>query len=378
MPPPAPETSLSGAGAFLWITLGTVSAHPHRLNPGGEREAIGVRTRTLGTAGPEVSVLGLGCMGMSWAYGGSARDDQASAALIQEAIDLGISFFDTADVYGAGHNEELVGAALGSRRGEVVLATKMGLVVDDLSTRAIRRDGSPRHVAEAVEASLRRLRTDVIDLYYLHRVDPAVPLADTWSALAGLVAAGKVRQLGLSEVTVAEAAGAHAIHPVAAVQSELSLWTRDAMGTPAAAPAAPTSAVAASQASGDVLGWCAANGASFVPFAPLGRGFLTGAITSATFESDDFREANPRFEADAVAANLRIVDVVRAVAERKGATLAQVAIAWTMAQGDHVIPIPGTKKSRYLRENVGAADVTLTPADLAELDNLPAAVGSRY
>jgi len=316
-------------------------------------------------------------MGMSWAYGGSARDDDASMAVIGEALDLGVTLLDTADVYGAGHNEELVGRALASRRNEVMLATKTGLVAD-ASTGEIRRDGSPRHVRDAAEASLRRLRTDVIDLYYLHRVDPQTPLAESWSALAELVAAGKVRQLGLSEVTVEQAAQAHAIHPVAAVQSELSLWTRDALGSARRAPVSPGASASASQAAGDLVGWCAANGAAFVPFAPLGRGFLTGAITSATFEQGDFRGANPRFTDEAVAANLRIVDAVRAVAERHGATPAQVAIAWTLAQGDHVIPIPGTKKSRYLRENIGAAELRLTADDLHELDKLPAAVGSRY
>jgi aryl-alcohol dehydrogenase-like predicted oxidoreductase len=216
-------------------------------------------------------------------------------------------------------------------------------------------------VRAAVDASLRRLRTDVIDLYYLHRVDPDTPLAETWSAMAQLVTAGKVRRLGLSEVTPEQAAEAHALHPVTAVQSELSLWTRD--------PLTPGN---------DLVGWCAANGAAFVPFAPLGRGFLTGTITSADFDETDFRSANPRFAADAVAANQRIVDAVRAVAGRHGATPAQVAIAWTLAQGSHVIPIPGTTKSHRLRENAAAADLELTAADLAELDNLPAPVGDRY
>ena len=344
--------------------------------------------RQLGDKGPAVSAIGLGCMGMSWAYEESARDDRASVALIHEAIDLGVTLLDTADVYGAGHNESLVGTALEGRRGDVVLATKMGLIAEDGSTRSIRRDGSPQHVRSAVEASLRRLRTDVIDLYYLHRVDPAVPLAETWAALSELVTAGKVRQLGLSEVTAAQAAEAHAIHPVTAVQSELSLWTRDALGTVASAgQTAPSSQASAGQLppshggasqGDDLVGWCAEHGAAFVPFSPLGRGFLTGTIASPTFEAGDFRSANPRFAADAMAANQRIVDAVRAVAERRGVTPAQIAIAWTLAQGEHVIPIPGTKKSRYLRENVGAAEVRLTAAELAELDSLPAAVGTRY
>ncbi|MEV5828243.1 aldo/keto reductase [Spirillospora sp. NPDC052242] len=329
-------------------------------------------------AGTPVGAVGLGCMGMSWAYTESERDDDASAALIREALDLGVTFLDTAQPYGAGHNEELVGRALAGRRDEAVLATKTGLIVEDPASRRIVRRGTPEHVTSSAEDSLRRLGTDVIDLYYLHRVDPEVPLADTWGAMAELVAAGKVRHLGLSEVTVAQAAEAHAIHPVAAIQSELSLWTRDALGVPGGSAGGASDGVAGAGAAGDVVGWCAANGAAFVPFSPLGRGFLTGTVTSADFEETDFRAANPRFQEEALKANLRIVDAVREVAARHGATPAQVAIAWTLAQGDHVIPIPGTKKVRYLRDNAGAADLDLTPADLADLDALPSAVGGRY
>ncbi|MFC6882468.1 MULTISPECIES: aldo/keto reductase [Actinomadura] len=333
--------------------------------------------RTREFAGTQVGAIGLGCMGMSWAYGTSERDDTASAALIGEALDLGVTFLDTAQVYGDGDNEALVGRALGGRRDEAVLATKTGLVVEDRATLAMRRDGSPEHVKRSAEASLRRLGTDVIDLYYLHRVDPEVPLADTWGAMAELVAEGKVRHLGLSEVTVAQAAEAHAVHPVAAVQSELSLWTRDAMGATSSA-VGTMPGERGGEGPGDVVGWCAANGAAFVPFSPLGRGFLTGAVTTADFEDDDFRGRNPRFQEEALKANLRIVDVVKAVAARHGATAAQVAIAWTLAQGDHVLPIPGTKKSAYLRDNAGAAGLDLTAADLAELDGVPAPVGERY
>ncbi|MFB4318810.1 aldo/keto reductase [Actinomadura sp. 21ATH] len=330
-------------------------------------------------AGTPVGAIGLGCMGMSWAYAPSERDDDASVALIREALDLGVTFLDTAQVYGDGHNETLVGRALaGGDRDRAVLATKTGLVVDRDATGGMRRDGSPEHVRRSAEESLRRLGTDTVDLFYLHRVDPAVPLAETWGAMAELAAEGKVRHLGLSEVTVAQAAEAHAIHPVAAIQSELSLWTRDAMGAPGGAAGAFVGDTAADDGPGDVVGWCAANGAAFVPFSPLGRGFLTGTVTAADFEDTDFRGRNPRFQEEALKANLRIVDVVRAVAERHGATPAQVAIAWTLAQGEHVIPIPGTKKPRYLRENAGAAAVDLTPADLAELDGLPQAVGGRY
>jgi aryl-alcohol dehydrogenase-like predicted oxidoreductase len=335
--------------------------------------------RTLGTAGPQVGAIGLGCMGMSWAYQESERDDRASISVIREAVDLGVTLLDTADIYGDGHNEELLGLALEGRRDDVVLATKVGLVVDDLPTKALHRDGSAAQVRHAVEASLRRLRTDVIDLYYLHRVDPDVPLAETWSAMAGLVAEGKVRRLGLSEATVAQAAEAHAVHPVAAIQSELSLWTRDPLGAPYDPPAHQAGGAAAGPAAaGNVVGWCAAHGAAFVPFAPLGRGFLTGTIASADFEAGDIRSTLPRFAADALATNQHIVQGVRAVASRHGATPAQVAIAWTLARGEHVIPIPGTKRSRYLRENVGAAGLRLTADDLAELDRVPPPVGNRY
>jgi aryl-alcohol dehydrogenase-like predicted oxidoreductase len=337
----------------------------------------GTAVRNRDFAGTPVGAVGLGCMGMSWAYAESERDDDASVALIREALDLGVTFLDTAQPYGDGHNETLVGRALAGRRDEAVLATKAGLVVESLATRKIVRNGRPEHVKASAEDSLRRLDTDVIDLYYLHRVDPDVPLADTWGAMAELVAEGKVRRLGLSEVSVAQAAEAHAIHPVAAIQSELSLWTRDAMGQPAA-ESAGAGAVSGAGEAGDVVGWCAANGAAFVPFSPLGRGFLTGTVTAADFEDGDFRGANPRFQEEALKANLRIVDVVKTVAERHGATPAQVAIAWTLAQGDHVIPIPGTKKQRYLRDNAAAADLDLTETDLAELDAVPAAVGGRY
>jgi aryl-alcohol dehydrogenase-like predicted oxidoreductase len=312
-----------------------------------------------------VGAVGLGCMGMSWAYGESERDDRESVALIREAVDLGVTFLDTSDVYGAGHNEELVGRALDGVRDRVVLGSKVGLISDPDTGETI-RDGSPGHVREAVEASLCRLGTDAIDLYYLHRVDPEVPLAETWGVMAELVSEGKVRHLGLSEVDIAQAEEAHAIHPVSAIQSELSLWTRDPLGA------------ANGDGPGDVVGWCAANGATFVPFSPLGRGFLTGAVTKASFEDNDFRGRLPRFQEGILEQNLRIVDVVRTVADRLGATPAQVAIAWTLAQGEHVIPIPGTKKRRYLHENTVAAGVDLTESDLAELDAVPPPVGKRY
>jgi len=318
-----------------------------------------VQKRSLGSSGIEVGAVGLGCMGMSWAYTEQERDDTESIAVIHRAIDLGVTLLDTADVYGPFTNEELVGAAVRDRRVEVTLATKCGLVVTDIDTLAMDQDGRPEHVREAVDASLTRLGVEVIDLYQLHRVDPKIPLADTWGAMAALVEAGKVRAIGLSEVTVEQLEIAHAIHPVASVQSELSLWTRDPLDA--------------------VLPWCQANDAAFIPFSPLGRGFLTGTIEpEASFGQHDFRARLPRFSEDALAANMRIVDAVRAVADRLGATPAQVAIAWTLAQGEQVLPIPGTKKIRYVEQNAAAADVVLAADDLAELAAVPAPVGTRY
>jgi aryl-alcohol dehydrogenase-like predicted oxidoreductase len=319
-------------------------------------------------AGRYVGAVGLGCMGMSGAYAESERDDHESVALIREAVDLGVTFLDTSDVYGAGHNERLVGRALSGVRDRAVLGSKVGLVVDPDTGDTI-RDGSPGHVRAAVEASLRRLGTDIIDLYYLHRIDPEVPLIETWGVMSELVAEGKVGGLGLSEVTVAQAEEAHGLHPVAAIQSELSLWTRDPLGPDGSGDASGP---------GDVVGWCAANDAAFVPFSPLGRGFLTGTVTKANFEDSDFRVRLPRFQEGVLEENFRIVDVARRVADRHGATPAQVAIAWTLAQGEHVIPIPGTKKRRYLHENTVAAGVDLTESDLAELDAAPPPVGARY
>jgi aryl-alcohol dehydrogenase-like predicted oxidoreductase len=314
-----------------------------------------IPTRRIGLDGPEVGAVGLGCMGMSWAFGAAERDDEQSVQVIRHALDLGVTLIDTADVYGPFVNEELVGRALEGRRDEAFLATKVGLV---MGADGITRDGRPEHVRAAVDASLHRLRTDRIDLYQLHRVDENVPVEETWGALADLVTEGKVRYLGLSEVGVDEIERAHAIHPVTSVQSELSLWTRDPLEA--------------------VLPWCAESGVGFLPFAPLGRGFLTGTLTSADFDSSDFRARNPRFTPEAMAANAALVEQVRAVAERLGVTAAQVAIAWVLAQGSFVVPIPGTKKRHYLEDNAAAALVTLSTDDLAELDALPAPVGPRY
>ena len=314
-------------------------------------------TRTLGRDGLEVSALGLGCMGMSQSYG--AADRQESIATVHRALDLGVAFLDTSDVYGSGHNEELVGEAIAGRRDEVQLATKFSLSRDGDGMRV---DGRPENVRACAEASLRRLGVEVIDLYYQHRVDPQVPIEDTVGAMAELVEQGKVRYLGLSEASATSIRRAVAVHPIAALQSEWSLWTRDLEG--------------------EVLGVAREHGIGIVPFSPLGRGFLTGAITSpADFGEDDFRRGQPRFTGDAFQANLRLVDAVRELATAKGVSAGQLALAWVLAQGDDVVPIPGTKRRRYLEENVGAAAVQLTADDLARLDAIAppgVAVGGRY
>ncbi len=314
--------------------------------------------RRLGSSDLQVGAIGLGCMGMSWGYSASERDDDRSVGVIHRALELGVTLVDTADVYGPFVNEELVGRALAGRRDEVVLATKGGMVAGR-DGEMPHRNGRPEHLRSAAEESLRRLGTDRIDLYYLHRIDPDVPVEESWGAMAELVDEGKVRALGLSEASVEELDRAHAIHPVAALQSELSLWTRDALG--------------------DVLAWCEEHDAALVPFAPLGRGWLTGRLAADTsFESTDFRSRNPRFSAEARSANEAIVDAVREVADRRDAAPGQVALAWVLAQGGQVVPIPGTKRVPYLEENVAAADVHLEPEDLAALDGLPQASGSRY
>jgi len=317
-----------------------------------------IPTRTLGRPGVEVGAVGLGCMSMSWAYEPSGRDEHRSIAAIHAALDVGVTLIDTAPAYGPYTNEELVGRALAGRRDDAVVATKVGMYVDPKTFEFI-KDGRPEAVLSGCEESLRRLGVDVIDLFQLHRVDPNTPLEDTWAAMAELVAKGWVRQLGLSETSVEECARAHAIHPVASVQSEMSLWTRDVLA--------------------GVLPWCEANGAAFIPFAPLGRGFLTGSIgADHTFESKDFRARNPRFAADAVRANQAIVDEVRSVADALGATPAQVAIAWTLATSPMVVPIPGTRRPERVLENAGAARLRIPDDLLRRLNDLPAPVGSRY
>ena len=318
-----------------------------------------ISTRRLWPDGPEVGAIGLGCMGMSWAYGTDSGADDPGA-VIGRAANLGVTLIDTSDVYGPFTNEELVGKALVGFRDDVVLATKGGLVGERRADQApvISPDGTPDHLRAAVDGSLRRLAVDHIDLYYLHRPDPKVPVEESIGALAEAVAAGKIRAIGVSEFSVEQLDRAQAVHPISAVQSELSLWTRDHLATS--------------------LDWCVRNGAGFVPFSPLGRGFLTGRLREAAFAPDDFRARNPRFLPDNLKANLAIVDAVEAIAARYEATAGQIALAWTLAQGEHVVPIPGTRRISRLEENAGAARLRLTADDLAELDALPAPAGTRY
>ena len=314
--------------------------------------------RPLGSSGLDVSRIGLGVMPMSWGYFGDSPDDPVR--VIARAFELGVTHFDTADVYGPFTNEELLGRALaaGGFRDRVVVATKVGLEVGPNGGYPLVYDARPERILREAEGSLRRLGVAAIDLYYLHRVDEKVPFQEQWGALASLVQAGKVRAIGLSEVGVERLESARAIHPVAALQSELSLWTREALG--------------------DVVPWCAANEVAFVPFSPLGRGYLAGSVTTADYQELDFRRLNPRFTQEALDGNQAIVEVVRRVASRLGATAAQVALAWVLAQGEHILPIPGTKRIRYLEENLAASDLVLTAADLAELDEMPASVAPRY
>ena len=327
-----------------------------------------VRTTTLGTQGPRVGVIGLGCMGMTASYDmATPRDDATSVAVIHQALDLGMTLIDTADAYGPYTNEELVGRALaGNNRERAVLATKVGLVMGSgpplgpgSASPGAGRNGRPEHVRASIDGSLERLRTDHVDLYQLHRVDPQVPLEETWGAMAEAVAAGKARYIGLSEVSVEEIRRAQAVHPVASVQSEMSLWTRDVLA--------------------EVLPYCKAQDIALLPFSPLGRGFLAGRFSSFDdLPQDDFRRDLPRFQQDALRTNLAIVGRVREIADRVGATPAQVALAWVLAHGPYVVPIPGTKTPKYLVDNAGAADLELSAADLAELDALPQPVGTRY
>ena len=311
--------------------------------------------RKLGTQGLEVGALGLGCMGMSFAYG--RADDNESLATIDRALELGVTLLDTAEMYGPYVNEELVGKAIKGKRDRVVIATKFGFKIRDGSMAGV--DGSPANVRAAAEGSARRLGVDVIDLFYQHRRDPQVPIEETVGAMKELVDAGKVRYLGLSEVGSATLRRAHAVHPISALQSEYSLWER---GIEA-----------------DILGTLRELGIGLVPFSPLGRGFLTGAVDQSTIGDGDWRRTSPRFSAESMAHNEALVDVVKQVASRHGATPAQVALAWVLAQGNDIVPIPGTKRRKYLEDNVGAVNVRFTQDDLEELNALAArTAGERY
>ncbi len=317
-----------------------------------------MRTRTLGTS-LIVSEQGLGCMGMSGNYG--VRDDAESRATLHRALDLGVTFFDTADIYGPYINEELLGAALGSVRPEVVIATKFGHEVTPEGK--IRINGRPEYVRAACDASLRRLNTDYIDLYYQHRVDLDVPVEETWGAMKELVDAGKVRTLGISEAAPDTIRRAHAVHPVTAIQSEYSLWTRDVERN-------------------GVLDVARELTIGFVPFSPLARGFLSGAITSLDqLPENDYRRGNPRFQGANLDHNLTLVRGVEELAAEKGIKPTQLALAWVLAQGDDIVPIPGTKRVAYLEENLAASDIDLTDADRARLENLfgpDSVAGPRY
>ena len=323
-----------------------------------------MKHRRIGT--DQIGEVGLGCMGMSFAYSGG--NDEESLSVLHRSLELGCNFWDTADMYGAGKNETLLSHVVKQHRAEVFLATKFGNVYDrsltshqDLVEKGVPYivDGTPEYVFKCVDRSLQRLGVDRIDLYYQHRVDPRTPIEETVGAMGELVKQGKVRYLGLSEAKEQTVRRAHTVHPISAVQSELSLWTRDYEH--------------------DVVPACAELGIAFVPYSPLGRGFLTGEIRKIDdLGADDWRRQNPRFVGENFDLNFRIVDAVRVVAERRNATLSQVALAWVLAHGDHVVPIPGTKRIKYLEENVAASEVILTPEDMAELSAIEPPVGLRY
>jgi aryl-alcohol dehydrogenase-like predicted oxidoreductase len=320
-----------------------------------------MKSRTLGNSGLSVSPLGLGCMGMSWAYG-EAPDRAAMIALLRQAVERGVTFFDTAEVYGPFTNEDLLGEALEPLRDQVVIATKFGFDLTRDPATGPGTNSRPDHIRTVVDASLKRLRTDRIDLLYQHRVDPDVPIEDVAGTVGELIRAGKVGHFGMSEAGAQTIRRAHAVQPVAALQSEYSLWQREPEG--------------------EILGTLEELGIGFVPYSPLGRGFLTGAITAETvFEKGDFRARLPRFQQEAMAANAALVEVLHGIATPIGATVAQIALAWLLAQRDWIVPIPGTTKLSRLEENLGASELMLNSQQLAAIDQASRAVeivGARY
>nr|WP_269836945.1 MULTISPECIES: aldo/keto reductase [Pseudomonas] len=310
----------------------------------------------MGNHGPQVSALGLGCMGMSDFYT-TGIDEKESIATLQRALELGVSFFDTADMYGPYTNEALLGRALEGKREGIYLASKFGIVRgDDPHARGV--NGSPAYIRQSIDASLKRLNTDYLDLYYQHRVDPNVPIEDTIGAMAELVKAGKVRHIGICEASAATIEKAHAVHPLAAVQSEYSLWSRD-------------------PEQDGVLATCRRLGIAFVAYSPLGRGFLTGELrTPDDFAADDYRRFTPRFQGENFNRNLQLVEKVKTLATARGISASQLALAWVLAQGEDIIPIPGTKQRKYLESNVAAASLTLSADDLVQLEAIFPAQGS--
>ena len=321
-----------------------------------------MHTHQLDKDGPQISAIGLGCMGMSDFYT-TGSDTREAVATLHHALELGINLLDTADIYGPHTNEELIGQAIRGKREQVFLASKFGIVRDPANPAFRDINGRPEYIRQAVEGSLKRLGVETLDLYYQHRMDPNVPVEETVGALSALVKAGKVRYLGLSEASVATLERAHKVHPISALQSEYSLWSRDQEGN-------------------GCLEACQRLGIAFVPYSPLGRGFLTGALrTVDDFAADDFRRFNPRFQGENFGKNLLLVEQVQTLAAEKGVTAGQLALAWVLAQGDYLIPIPGTKQRKYLQENVGALEVKLSASELAALESIfpaSAVAGLRY
>ncbi|EJM80502.1 putative oxidoreductase, aryl-alcohol dehydrogenase like protein [Pseudomonas sp. GM74] len=321
-----------------------------------------MHTRQLGKNGPLVSAIGLGCMGMTDFYT-TGTDTREATATLHRALELGVNLLDTADMYGPHTNEELIGKAIAGKRDQVFLASKFGIVRDPANPTARGVNGRPQYIRQSIDGSLKRLGVDTLDLYYQHRIDPQVAIEETVGAMAELVSAGKVRYLGLSEASAATLERAHKVHPISALQSEYSLWSRD-------------------QEANGCLAACQRLGVAFVPYSPLGRGFLTGALKSPDdFASDDYRRFSPRFQGENFAKNLLLVQQVQALAAEKGVTAGQLALAWVLAQGDYLIPIPGTKQRKYLEENVAALEVTLGAEELHSLEAIFAAhatAGLRY